>query len=63
MTDRDFLIWVHSRLEHEHGQSPLLDYMHKLRAIIANMDPDQRSKGQGKNSLRELVESLNPPPP
>ena len=35
MKDRDFLIWLHERLTDVHQESPLNDYMHKLRAIIA----------------------------
>jgi hypothetical protein len=60
MKDRDFLIWIHARLEHVHGESHLVDYMHKLRAIIAATPPDQVSPntGQGKNSLPALIESL-----
>ena len=55
-SDIAFLMWIHERLEHVHGESPLVDYMHKLRAIIAEMNPDQRttSTGQGKNGLEEL---------
>lgn len=34
MKDKEFLIWLHERMEHVHNESPLMDYMHKLRAII-----------------------------
>ena len=34
MFDREFLIWLHDRLEFVHGEAPMKDYMHKLRAII-----------------------------
>jgi hypothetical protein len=34
-TDREILIWLHERLEHVHGEHHLLDYMHRLRHIIA----------------------------
>lgn len=33
-SDRNFLMWIHERLQHVYGESELLDYMHKLRAII-----------------------------
>ncbi len=54
-------MWVHERLEHVHGESRLRDYMHKLRAIIADMPADQNtvSVGQGKNSLEALQEELS----
>ena len=59
-TDRGFLMWIHERLEHVHGESRLRDYMHKLRAIIAEMPADKNtvSTGQGKNSLEALREEL-----
>jgi hypothetical protein len=41
MNDKLFLIWIHARLEKTHGEDPLKDYMHKLRAII-NATPDDR---------------------
>jgi len=34
MEDREFLIWLHQRLEVKHGENEGVDYMHKLRAII-----------------------------
>jgi len=34
MTDKDFLIWIHNRLEFVHGELHHADYMHKLRTII-----------------------------
>lgn len=34
MYDRDFLMWIHERLEHVYGERPTMDYMHKLRAVI-----------------------------
>jgi hypothetical protein len=60
-SDRGFLMWVHERLEHVHGESCLRDYMHKLRAIIADMPAGQNtvSVGQGKNSLEALQEELS----
>jgi acetylglutamate kinase len=38
MTDQEFLIWIHQRLVLVHGEGPNVDYMHKLRAIIEQMD-------------------------
>lgn len=56
MSDRDFLCWIHERLEHVHGEKPIVDYMHKLRAVIEATPPDRISAntGEGKNSLDEL---------
>jgi len=41
MNDKDFLIWLHKRLENVHNENPNYDYMHKLRAIIANTPNDR----------------------
>jgi hypothetical protein len=59
-SDRGFLMWIHERLEHVHGENHLMDYMHKLRAIIADMPADRKtvSVGQGKNSLESLQEFI-----
>ena len=55
MKDKDFLKWIHERLEHVHHESPLMDYMHKLRAIIATTDPEKETLNTGmSNSLAEL---------
>jgi hypothetical protein len=37
MTDREFLWWIHERLVNVHGEKEMLDYMHHLRAIVADM--------------------------
>jgi hypothetical protein len=55
MKDRDFLKWIHERLEYVHHESPLMGYMHKLRAIIATTDPEKETLNIGmSNSLDEL---------
>lgn len=41
--DRHFLRWIHARLQHVHGEDPLYDYMHKLRAVIAATPATQRT--------------------
>jgi acetylornithine deacetylase/succinyl-diaminopimelate desuccinylase-like protein len=41
MHDREFLQWIHDRLNQVHGENEFVDYMHKLRAIINATDPDQ----------------------
>lgn len=35
MEDKAFLVWLHQRLEHVHHEDPQVDYMGKLRSIIA----------------------------
>ena len=38
MTDQQFLMWIHERLAHVHKEDEQMDYMHKLRAIIVDMN-------------------------
>jgi hypothetical protein len=60
MEDREFLMWLHERLTEVHGESPCVDYMHKLRAIIKLTPKDQLSPNMGTgNSLKELQEALS----
>lgn len=55
MKDRDFLMWIHERLQHVHGESPLVDYMHKLRAIIATTPKNKETAAVNTcNNLEEL---------
>lgn len=59
MRDRDFLIWIHERLEHVHGENPHKDYMHKLRKIIKVVDKDQDTPNAGlDNSMEDLKKEL-----
>lgn len=60
MKDRDFLIWLHARLETVHGEQPIVDYMHKLRAVITAIpaDQDTPNDGRGKNGLPDLEVAL-----
>lgn len=58
--DRDFLMWIHERLQNVHGEKELYDYMHRLRCIIANI-PDWRvtpNDGRGTNGLETLKQAL-----
>lgn len=41
MSDKEFLIWLHKRLTEIHGEDELMDYMHKLRAIISTTPDDK----------------------
>lgn len=59
MRDREFLMWLHERLEHVHGESPIVDYMHKLRAIIKETPIDKSTPNCGTgNSLGDLRDML-----
>lgn len=59
MNDRDFLIWIHERLEHVHGESPIVDYMHKLRAIIKATPANQRTPNMATgNKLADILPAL-----
>ena len=54
MKDRDFLMWLHERLEYVHYERPGYDYMHKLRDIIASIPKEQESKQSNTNNLAEI---------
>ena len=43
MTDQQFLWWLHERLVKVHGEYEMLDYMHHLRAIIADTPPKKET--------------------
>lgn len=43
MKDKEFLQWFHDRAIGGHGENKSVDYMHKLRAIIAATDEDQET--------------------
>lgn len=59
MNDREFLIWIHERLRCVHRESELVDYMHKLRAVIAATPRDQETPNvacaNGIDGLREFM--------
>jgi len=44
MKDRDFLIWIHERLQFQNEDHPMMDFMHKLRAIIKATPADQETQ-------------------
>lgn len=59
MSDREFLIWLHERLTLVHHERSTMDYMHKLRAIIAATPPNRATPNTGlANNLAELMEHL-----
>ena len=40
MPDKEFLIWLRKRLIFVYGESPNVDFIHKLTAIINATAPD-----------------------
>ena len=58
MKDKEFLIWIHEKLVLL-GDDPLMDYMHKLRAIVTGIPDDQETPndGRGKNNIKQLMEN------
>lgn len=55
MKDQMFLMWLHERLEHVHGEKPIVGHMHKLRAIIKSTPEDNETPNCNTcNSLEEL---------
>lgn len=60
ITDREFLCWLHERLVKVHGESGLVDYMHRLRAVIRNIPCVAKApnRGEGRNSLEQLLEEI-----
>lgn len=54
MPDRKFLIWLHERLEHVHGEDPLFDYMWKLRSIIEATPADKITPNTTIKQIEEL---------
>jgi hypothetical protein len=43
LTDLRMLMWFHDRLTEVYKESPNVDYMHRLRAIIATVEPTKVS--------------------
>jgi hypothetical protein len=44
MSDKDFLIWLYNRLQTVYGESELVDFVQRLKAIIESMDDGTKSK-------------------
>lgn len=58
--DRDFLMWIHDRLHHVYGENELIDYMHRLRAIIeyTPAHASHRCNSFACNGMDELKKAL-----
>lgn len=42
MTTQELLWWIHERMVNVHGESEIVDYMHRLRSVIYDTDPKQQ---------------------
>lgn len=47
--DKEFLNWLVDRLVNVYNENPNTDFVHKLRAIANNTDPEQISINNGQN--------------
>lgn len=56
MNDKQFLIWLHARLEYLHGEKPNVDYMGKLRSII-KATPDNQLTPNTAPTIEDILES------
>jgi hypothetical protein len=57
MTDREFLLWLRDRLVYRYHESPNVDFVHKLNAII-QATPIDRVTPNVPISAEELSRSL-----
>lgn len=55
MTDRQFLGWLHERLQFVHGEHRNKDYMIRLRAIIRATPPEQHTPNVALEEPEALV--------
>jgi hypothetical protein len=62
MKDRDFLMWLHARFVNVYGEDECVDWLHKLRSVIAHIPAEQESSSTGLclNSLEDLIKLLGP---
>ena len=58
MKNREFLMWLHERLVHVHGENEMYDYMHKLRTIIADTPAWKETQNVAQPKLEELKKRL-----
>lgn len=43
MKDKDFLIWIHNRIKNVYGESPNVDFLYKLRAVIREVPKEKET--------------------
>jgi len=48
MNDKEFLQWIHDRLEFHYGDKHNYDFMYKLRAIIRDYPEDKVTSNIGE---------------
>ncbi len=53
MKDREFLIWIHDRLEITHKIKHGTDYMNKLRCIINAYDKEKETANMMCTEIKE----------
>ncbi len=59
MKDREYLIWLHRRLNNVFKEGENMDYMHKLRALIKATPKDRVTSNIGShNNLESLLLAL-----
>lgn len=51
MKDKDFLMWIHDRLVHVYKENENVDFSHKLRNIIDNMDAEKETINTTNSSV------------
>jgi len=61
MNDKQFLQWIYDRLKHVHGEDYHVDYMGKLRSIIAATPEDQLTPNAISFDKEEMEKRLNDP--
>ena len=54
MKDREFLKWIHDRMEKVHNEDPLYDYMLRLRKIIKETPADKDTSGTANVAPEDL---------
>lgn len=52
--DKEFLNWIHQRLEHQHGENPNADFMLRFKSIIDSM-PEKNDKELSKEPAQKVV--------
>ena len=61
MTDKQFLKWIYDRLKNEHGEDYRVDYMGRLRSIIAAIPKDQVTPNSISFDKEEMEKALRGP--
>ena len=61
MNDKQFLQWIYDRLKHEHGEDYRVDYMGKLRSIIAATPEDRVTPNSISFDKEDMVKRLDGP--